>query len=169
MESAPAGQRVRQTSRELPPLYSHSADPMKAPALSEAESTMANRTAPVQAWTLVAAGALAAVYLVISVLIARHRLFWYDEVLTVIYSGQPTVAALWDALARGVDGMPPAYDLLVRLFTHLPLPLEVAARLPSALALAAGLLVTFDCARRLTDGVHGLIAVAFLTCSTLPY
>src|SRR5579863_2460341 len=142
---------------------------MNAPAVSEAESATVARTASEQNWTFVAAGVLAAVYLVISVLIARHRLFWYDEVLTVIYSGQPTMAALWHALARGVDGMPPEYDLIVRQFAHLPLPLEVAARLPSALAMAAGLMVTFDCTRRLTDGLHGLLAVAFLTCSTLPY
>src|SRR5208283_2921564 len=45
----------------------------------------------------------------------------------------------------------------------------VAVRLPSALAMTAGLLVTFDCARRLTDGLHGLIAIAVLTCSFLPY
>jgi len=142
---------------------------MNAAALSEAESASPSRTPAEQTWTFVAACGLAAVYLVVSVLIARHRLFWYDEVLTVIYSRQPSMAALWRALARGVDGMPPANDLAVRLFAHLPLALEVAARLPSALAMAAGLLVTFDCARRLTDGVHGLVAVAFLTCSTLPY
>ncbi len=142
---------------------------MTAPSFSRPESAAATRTPAAQTWTLVAGGLFAAVYLVISVQIARHRLFWYDEVLTVIYSRQPTLAAMWSALARGVDGMPPANDLLVRLFAHLPLPLEVSARLPSALAMAAGLLVTFDCARRLTDGLHGLLAVAFLTCSTLPY
>ena len=35
--------------------------------------------------------------------------------------------------------------------------------------LAAGLLLIFDCARRLTDGLHGLIALAVATCSFLPY
>src|ERR1700757_5359412 len=142
---------------------------MSAPSFSRPESAAATRTPAGQTWTPIAAGLLAAVYLVISVLIARHRLFWYDEVLTVIYSTKPKMAAMWSALARGVDGMPPANDLLVRLFGHLPLPLEVSARLPSALAMAVGLLVTFACARRLTDGLHGLLAVAFLTCSTLPY
>ena len=37
---------------------------------------------------------------------------------------------------------------------------EVAVRLPSTLAMVATLLITFDCARRLTDGLHGLIAMA---------
>ena len=142
---------------------------MNSPTLSEAELRKPARNERQQKWPFVAAGALAAIYGVISILIARQRPFWYDEILTVIYSGQPTVAAMWKALAIGADGVPPANDLIVRLFAHLPLPLEVAARLPSALAMAAGLLVTFDCARRLTDGLRALIAVAFLTCSVLPY
>ncbi len=37
------------------------------------------------------------------------------------------------------------------------------------IALAVGLLLIFDCARRLTDGVHGLIALSVATCSFLPY
>jgi len=51
----------------------------------------------------------------------------------------------------------------------LPVAREVSARLPSALAMVIGMLITFDCARRLTDGVHGLIALCLLTCSVLPY
>src|SRR5208337_2782871 len=46
---------------------------------------------------------------------------------------------------------------------------EVAMRLPSAIAMVVGLLITFDCARRLTDGLHGLIALSLLTCALLPY
>jgi hypothetical protein len=37
------------------------------------------------------------------------------------------------------------------------------------LALAIGLLVIFDCGRRLINGLHGLIAMAVATCSFLPY
>ena len=35
--------------------------------------------------------------------------------------------------------------------------------------MTAALLLTFDCARRLTDGLHGLIAASVLTCSFVPY
>jgi len=122
-----------------------------------------------QNWTFVAAGLVSAVYLVTSILIARHRLFWYDEIFTVIYSIKPTFAGMWRVFAVGADGTSPGNYLVTRLFAHLPLPLEISARLPSALAMAAGLLVTFDGARRLTDGLHALIGVAFLTCSILPY
>jgi 4-amino-4-deoxy-L-arabinose transferase-like glycosyltransferase len=65
--------------------------------------------------------------------------------------------------------LPPFYYMLVRAFTAMLGHSEVAARLPSALAMVAGLLLTFDCARRLSDGLHGLIALAVLTCSFLPY
>ncbi len=142
---------------------------MTVPTLSEPGVQSITPRRHRQTWAFVAAGILAAVYLVISILIARHRLFWFEEIVTVIYSVQPTFAGMWRVFTIGADGIPPGNYLVTRLFTHLPLALEVSARLPSALAVAAGLLVTFDCARRLTDGVHGLIAVAFLTCSALPY
>jgi len=142
---------------------------MTAATFSEARPTTRKRIPAKRNWTIVAAGLLSAIYLITSILIARHRLFWYDEILTVIYSVKPTISAMWQSFIRGADGSAPANDLIVRLFAHLSFPLEVSARLPSALAVAAGLLVTFDCARRLADGIYGLIAVAFLTCSTLPY
>ena len=59
--------------------------------------------------------------------------------------------------------------MVVRLFGDLFGNSEVAARLPSALAFAVGLLLIFDCARRLTNGLHGLIALSVATCSFLPY
>jgi hypothetical protein len=37
------------------------------------------------------------------------------------------------------------------------------------LAMVIGLVLVFDCARRLTDGLHGLIALSVATCSFLPY
>ena len=47
-------------------------------------------------------------------------------------------------------------------------PAHWSLRLPSALAELAGLLIVFDCARRLTDGLRGLLAISLLTCSVLP-
>ena len=112
---------------------------------------------------------LAAFYLATSIHIASHRLFWYDEIVTVHIAGLPDFATILDALGHGADGMPPGYYFLATTVQKLLGPGEVAARLTSALAMAAGLLITFDCARRLTDGLHGLVALAVLTCSFLPY
>ena len=115
------------------------------------------------------AALLAAIYLVTSVLIASHRLFWYDEIFTITITRLPNVATIWKALAHNSDTQPPTYYMLVRMFEQLPIRREVAARLPSALAMVAGMLITFDCTRRLSDGVHGLIAFSVLSCSELCY
>ncbi len=143
--------------------------------LTTRSSPVANSSATSQArrfpavWSFVAAGALAAFYLATSIYIASHRLFWFDELFIVRLSQVPSVAILWQALAHAADTMPPGYHLLMRWFGEMFGHSEVAMRLPSALAMIAGLLVTFDCARRLTDGLHGLIALSVLTCSFLPY
>ena len=113
--------------------------------------------------------ALAAFYCVTSLYIASHRLFWFDEILTVRIAGLPHFATIWDALAHGADGTPPGYYLLARASEKLFGTGEMAARLTSALAMAATLLITFDCTRRLSNTLHGLVALAVLTCTVLPY
>jgi len=117
----------------------------------------------------VAAATLALFYFVTSVYIASHRLFWYDELFTIRVARLPNWLTIWTALSQAVDALPPIYYLVVRMSGDPFGNSEVAARLPSALALAFGLLLTFDCARRLSDGLHGLIALSVLTCSFLPY
>jgi len=119
--------------------------------------------------TLLVALLLAAFYLASSIYIASHRLFWFDEFFTVRIAQLPAWTTIWTALSHAVDSLPPFYYTLVRLFGTLFGGSEVVARLPSALAMVAGLLLTFDCARRLTDGLHGLIALSVLTCTFLPY
>ena len=117
--------------------------------------------------SLIAAAVMAAFYLVTSLYIARHRLLWFDEIFTLHIAWLPDFHTLWTALAHAAD--PPTYSMVVRMFGKLFGYSEVAARLPSTLAIVAGLLLTFDCARRLTNGLHGLIALSVLTCSILPF
>ena len=121
------------------------------------------------AGSFIAAAILAAFYFATSIYIASHRVFWFDELFTMHIARLPDIKAIWTALGHGADSLPPTYYMVVRLFGDLFGNSEVAARLPSALALAAGLLLIFDCARRLTDGLHGLIALSVATCSFLPY
>ena len=118
--------------------------------------------------SIVAAAILTAFYLATSIYIASHRLLWIDEVVTAFCTRLPGWATIWEAFAQGASPMPPTYFMAVRVFDNLLGHTEVALRLPSALAMTAGLLLTFDCARRLTDGLHGLIALSVLTCSFLP-
>ena len=119
--------------------------------------------------TLLIAALLAVFYFATSIYIASHRLFWFDEFFTIRIAQLPTWTTIWTALSHGADSLPPFYYMLVRAFGTLFGRREVVARLPSALAMAVGLLLTFDCARRLADGLHGLIALSVLTCSFLPY
>ena len=121
------------------------------------------------AWCYVAAAALAVFYLGTSLYIASHRPLWIDEVLTAMTTRLPGYAAIWRAFARGADGLPPTYFMLMRPFDALFRHSDFGLRVPSALAMTAGMLLTFDCARRLSDALHGLIAFAVLTCSFLPY
>src|SRR5215471_605010 len=123
----------------------------------------------VEKWSRVAAVLLAVFFLGTSLYIASKRLFWYDEIYTVVLSRLPDLSTIWSALLAGADHVPIPGLILVRLSELLFGQGEFAARLPSVLALAAGMLVTFDCVRRLTDGLHGLIAEAVLACSFLPF
>src|SRR5208283_4664797 len=133
-------------------------------------SPLMNRTAHMtRVWSLIAAGLFAVFYLGTSIYIAAHRLYWFDELFIVRIAQLPDVGTMWKALGHSADTMPPGYHMLMRILGRLFGYSEVATRLPSALAMVAGLLLTFDCARRLTDGLHGLIALSLLTCSLLPY
>ena len=144
-----------------------------ATAIPTTEAGLLPETRPAasvrDAWTAPTALVLAAFYFATSIYISRHRLFWIDEIFTILLARLPHVANIWQALARGIDAQPPGYYVTVMLSEKLLGHSEVAARMPSTLALVAGLLVTYDCARRLTNGVHGLIALSLLTCSFLPY
>lgn len=112
---------------------------------------------------------LALFYLATSISISSHRVFWYDEIVTHNIATMPDYKTIWAAVTHAVDGGSPVYDAVVRISYQLFGVRDVVARIPSALAMVVGLLVVFDCARRLTDGLHGLIALAVLTCSFLPY
>ncbi|MFZ0590272.1 MAG: glycosyltransferase family 39 protein [Bryobacteraceae bacterium] len=120
-------------------------------------------------WAVVAACALSVFFLLTSLYIAQHRLLWYDEVITARVSRLSWPGETFHFLKTGLDQQPLPFYLLVRL-SALPLGFSAfSLRLPSALAMCITLLVTFDCVRRLTDGLHGLLALSFLTCSVLPF
>ena len=126
------------------------------------------RDATVSATRLTAL-ALSLFYLVTCLYIARHRLFWYDELFTVDIAWLPHAKNIWSALRHAVDAQPPLYYLIVRTFGAAFGRNEIAARLPSTLGVVGGLLLTFACARRVTNGLHALIALALPTCSILLY
>jgi hypothetical protein len=122
---------------------------------------------PAWCWSL--AFLLAGFYLVTSLYIASQRLLWYDEISTAIITRLPDVRTIWKALSEAADITPPLYFLVTRIFDQMFRHNDLGLRVPSVIALGAGMLVTFDIARRLTDGLYGLIAMAFLTTSFVTY
>ena len=63
---------------------------------------------------------------------ALLRPFWFDELSTFFISSIPTLKEMFEAIHA--DGNPLMYFLLARITLHLPLPTELALRLPSILA-----------------------------------
>ena len=98
-------------------------------------------------WTWGVAVLLAVFYFVTSIQIAAHRVFWFDELFT-LHIARLQLGAIWTALSNGVDALPPLYYMTVHAFDAMFGPGDVAARIPSTIAMCAGLLLIFDCARR---------------------
>jgi hypothetical protein len=142
-----------------------SSSPLPEPFRRAADSTGARG----RKLSLFAGMLFVAYYLLSSLWIGSHRRFWFDEICTVRIARLPDCAAIWRALSSPIDVLPPGYYVLVRVFDRALGPSELAARIPSALALALGLLIVFDCARRLTDNLHALATLALLSCSLLPF
>ena len=104
-----------------------------------------------------------------SLYIAANRQLWFDEILTALISRLPTVRVMWKALSEIEEQTPPLYFLITRWFDQIFHHADVGLRIPSALALGAGLLITFDTTRRLTNGLYGLIAISVLATPFVTY
>jgi uncharacterized membrane protein len=151
------------------PVRGEAVDAREQKAAETAIRTVLEQTEPAGVWPVVGVFSLAAFYLLTTLYISSHRLLWFDEIITVHFSRLPHWTSIWPALARGSDTQTPTYFMFVRLFDKLFGYSELSARLPSVLAMTAGMLITFDCVRRLTINLYGLIAFAALGSSYLPY
>jgi hypothetical protein len=124
---------------------------------------------PPDRWSWVVAALLAFFFLSASAYIATKRLFWFDEISTLTVTRLPDLATVWKALGDYVDSMPIGYHVLARTAYNLSGQWDVSIRLLSAAAMAAAMLIVFDCARRLTNGLGGLIAPCILVSSCLTF
>jgi hypothetical protein len=70
-------------------------------------------------------------YFAVAAVQAGVRPFWNDELFTVHLLGLPSLARLWDALASGVDLVPPLYHLILRGLEPVIGAGPLALRLPS--------------------------------------
>src|SRR4051794_11411238 len=102
------------------------------------------RAAPLEAvvnrWSFPAALLLAGYFLATSIYIAGHRLFWYDEIFTTLTTRMPDWHTMWRALTQdNLDPSPFGFFVVMRVFDRIFGPSEIGIRLPSALAMTAGM------------------------------
>lgn len=102
-----------------------------------------------------------------SVFQAASRPFWYDEILTWSVARQPSLAAIWRALARAADGQPPTFYLVERLFGHLVPNEHIALRLPSLVAFCSLLVCIFVWVRKHSGSIVGFVCAAAVLSTPL--
>jgi len=102
---------------------------------------------------------------VVLLLLASRKLFWYDELLTLHFSTLQPFSRFWTALQAGVDGMPVGYYLIVRLVNRLSGNPQVVLRLPSVMGYILALLGVYWFARKRLSGIASLTAVILIILS----
>ncbi len=102
---------------------------------------------------------------IVLVPLARARLLWYDELLTLHISHLQPFAQVWRALQAGVDGMPVGYYILVRLANLLPGDPEIVLRLPSIAGYLLSLIGVYWFARKRLPVAVALTAVLLVAVS----
>ncbi|MGC2330294.1 MAG: glycosyltransferase family 39 protein [Candidatus Acidiferrales bacterium] len=102
---------------------------------------------------------------------AASRPLWYDELLTLIVTRQPSVSAIWRALAQSVDSQPPPFYLVERAAAALLRNPQIAFRLPSIFGFACTLVCVFFFVKRRSAGAYALFCAATLLVTALysPY
>src|SRR5215207_3751656 len=74
---------------------------------------------------------------------ARLKPFWHDEIYTILMSRLPTLGAMWEASAAGVDLSPPLNLWLTRI-VHAAIGVgNPQTRIPAVLGFALAIAVTF--------------------------
>jgi 4-amino-4-deoxy-L-arabinose transferase-like glycosyltransferase len=99
---------------------------------------------------------------------AATKPFWFDELITLAVSSQPSMAAVWAALARAADGQPPGFYAVERLVFSLSHNKEIALRLPAILAFPCTLVCVFVFVKKRSGELIAFLC-AFLLLSTIVF
>jgi 4-amino-4-deoxy-L-arabinose transferase-like glycosyltransferase len=94
---------------------------------------------------------------------AATRPFWYDEVCTWIVTRQPSLSAIWNALAHAADAQAPGFYLIERISAAFIRNQEIAFRLPSILGFCCITICLFVFTRRHAGGAFALV------CAAIPF
>ena len=107
-------------------------------------------------WAL---GAFSIAYFAITAVLAWIKLLWNDELFTLYTAQLPTYSDIWSLLASGVEGMPPTFHILTRMFLRVFGVNPVALRLPEILGVWVMSLCLFVIVSRRSSAPYGLIAM----------
>jgi len=99
---------------------------------------------------------------------AATKPFWFDELLTLAVSSQPSMHAVWAALTRAVDGQPPGFYAVERIASSLFHNKEIALRLPAILAFPCALVCVYVFVKKRSGEVIAFLS-AFLLLSTIVF
>jgi hypothetical protein len=102
-----------------------------------------------------------------SVVAAATKSLWYDEIITVVLSGQPSLKATWAALARAADAQPPTFYWIEKISLGLFSNKEVGARFPAILAMACTTLCIFAYLKRRFGEAIGFLGALLLLSTDL--
>jgi dolichyl-phosphate-mannose-protein mannosyltransferase len=103
-----------------------------------------------------------AAFLATTVVKARAKPFWHDEIFTVVLAGLPSLSATWSAFRAGIDLSPPMTALATRMTQRTAGPGPVASRLPSIVAFWTASLLVYAIVRRRTSAAMALAAALLL-------
>lgn len=99
---------------------------------------------------------------------ARAKLFWHDEIYTIVFAGLPSVGAMWSAALDGLDLAPPLNTLLTRLAHAIAGVGPIATRLPPMIGFWTMSVVVFSMVRRRSNATLALAAI-LVPCFTAAY
>lgn len=103
-----------------------------------------------------------AAFLATTLVKARAKPFWHDEVFTVVLASLPSAPATWSAFRAGIDLSPPLTALLTRLTQAPDGPGPVASRVPSIAAFWIASLLVFAIVRRRANAAMAVTAALLL-------
>ncbi len=92
---------------------------------------------------------------------------WFDEVLTVLVSGQAHISGIWNLLTHGVDGHPLGIYLIEHVMGKLGGNERLTFRLPAIAAFLCVMTCLFFFIRKRAGGLVALISAAVLLLTNL--
>ena len=112
-------------------------------------------------------GILAAYVIVRGIVGAAAKPLWYDELLMLTITGQPSLHELWAAVGRGFDSGPPLFYLIERATLSVTSKKEIALRLPAIFAFVGTLAFVFVYAKKRSGEVIAMLSVPVLLTTLL--